>query len=961
MSRFYNTLSQQFYCFFFLMLLFTVHAKAQDFKVEGQCMLNPDCEADSTTFTDTHATATAWQWNFGDGGTDTRKIAQHSYVTPGLYTVTLTRTLATGVQETLTQQINIGELPPVFQDWKSDTTICAGETITLDPYPNGAPEGAKYIWYPKGDTTQTLQVDSSGCYSVEVILPNGCKIQDRVNVKICIEPPAQEGSKWFFGGNAGLDFSNNPPTPITDGKINTPEGTSSIANSNGQLLFYSDGIKIWNRDGDEMPCLNAACVPMKGSPNSTQSVLIVPQPTCKGCEYLFNVFTTSDINGEKLLTVNVVDMRRENGKGAIIEQNTTLQEPTTERLASVRNDRDSTYWVISHDYGTNKFRIFHATTGGLIEKEAPELGLVHDTPAKAEGYMKFSSPDTTTGQRRLAVIVPGPPTNYVDLFYFNDSTGTLTHDKTVDLGPAPPVAYGIEFSSSGEKMYISFQGQNGTKSLLKQYDLTMPDSLLTETALVIDSSATEKYGALQYAPDGKIYMAIDGSDYLATIGEPEGNSIRGVEYEKEGVSLGGKKSQLGLPSMVQDFSQDGSGAGFEADGFCTNEPTTFEASPVCDPLKNTYAWDFDYDPAAPAFSAPSEQQQTTHTYTEAGTYQVALLLTVENCRDTIVVQQVTIYDTPPAIDLGPDKDTCGAYVPLRINVEADSYVWMRRGRVVSRQREYRATSTGDYIAYAYNGPNQDCASSDTIKITLRIPPPFTIGPDTTMCRDSSITLGVGSTRWIEFNWSTGETTREIEVGSPGQYFVVVKDGNDCYNSDTLNVSELPSPILNLIPEYVICIPDGASVILDANGVGDLKYEWQHSGDTTRTVNVNTEGTYTVVATNTDGCAAEKSTNVIDKCEPRFFIPDAFTPDGNGPQTNERLEIFGAYYTNFTIKIYNRWGEVIYATESIEDRWDGTYKGLKVQPGVYPYVISYEAQYFPERNPVVKRGSVMVIR
>jgi gliding motility-associated-like protein len=958
MTQFYNKLSQQFCCFFFLMLFLAVSGKAQDFTVDGQCMQNPDCEDDSTTFTDTHATATAWQWSFGDGGTDTRKIAQHSYASPGQYNVTLIRTLASGATETLSKSITIGELPPVFQEWKADTTICKGDTLTLDPYPNGAPEGAKFLWYPKGDTTQTIRVDSAGCYSVEVFL-NGCKIQDRINVKVCIEPPAQEGAKWYFGGNAGLDFSNNPPTPITDGKVNTPEGTSSIANSNGQLLFYSDGIKIWNRDGEEMPCFNAACEPLKGSPNSTQSVLIVPQPTCKGCEYLFNVFTTSDINGEKLLTKSVVDMRRENGKGAVIEQNTILQQPTTERLASVRNDRDSTYWVISHDYGTNKFRIFHATTGGLVETSAPELGMAHDSLHKAEGYMKFSSPDSTNGQRRLAVIVPGPPTNYVDLFYFNDSTGTLTHDKTVNLGPAPPTAYGIEFSSSGEKMYISFQGSNGTSSYLKQYDLTLPDSLLTETAIIIDSSRTQKYGALQYAPDGKIYMAIEGSEYLATIGEPEGNSVRGVEYEREGVNLGGKKSQLGLPSMVQDFSQDGSGAGFQADGFCTNEPTTFEASPVCDPLKNTYQWDFNYNKDAPNFTPPSDQQQTTHTYTEPGTYKVALLLTVESCRDTIVVQEVTIFETPPAIDLGPDKDTCGAYVPLRINVAAENYMWVRRGRVISRQQEYRATATGDYIGIAYNGPDADCFSADTIKITLRQPPPFSIGPDTTMCRDSSIVLSVRSTRWTEFNWSTGENTKDITVGSPGTYSVTVKDALGCSNADTLSVSELPSPVLNLLPEYVICIPDGASVILDANGVGNLKYEWQHSGDTTRTVTVRTEGTYSVIGTNSDGCSLEATTEVIDKCEPRFFIPDAFTPEGDGK--NELLEVFGAYYVNFSMRIYNRWGEVIYATQSVEDRWDGTYKGQKVQPGVYPYVISYEAQYFPERNPVVKRGSVMVIR
>ncbi len=770
-----------------------------------------------------------------------------------------------------------------------------------------------------------------------------------------MEPAAQEGSKWFFGGNAGLDFSNTPPSPITDGKVNTPEGTSSIANSKGQLLFYSDGIKIWNKDGEEMTCFGLTkCEPLLGSPNSTQSVLIVPQPTCKGCEYLFNVFTTSDINGAKLLTVSVVDMRRNNGKGAIIEQNTTLQQPTTEQIVSSRNDKDSTYWVISHGYGNNTFHIYHATDGGLTESGTYNLGMAIDTTTEAQGYMKFSAADST-GQRQLAVIIPGPPKNYVELYSFNDSTGVLSYKKTIDLGPAPPTAYGIEFSPTGEKMYVSFQGSGGTKSLLKQYDLTFPDSLLTETAITIDSSSTQKYGALQIATDGKIYMAIQGSEYLAVIGEPEGDALTSVEYKRDGVNLGGKNSQLGLPNMVQDFTQESSGPGFEAEGFCTNEPTTFEASPICDPIKDTYSWDF---LGNGTFTAPSKEQKATYTYTEPGTYLVGLRAS-NQCKDTLIIQEVIIYPTPDPINLGPDKDTCGAYVPLDMNVVAEGYAWFNRGRIVGRQKTYNAIATGDYIGVAYNGPLRECFMADTIKISLRKPPGITIGPDTTLCRDSSIVLNVRSEVWIEFNWSTGENTRDITVSQPGTYIVNVKDRNDCFNSDTIQVGERPSPILNLAPEYIICIPDGGSTILDANGVGVLHYEWPHSGDTTRTVTVNQEGIYSVIATNDVGCVTEQSTNVVDKCEPRFFIPEAFSPDGEGH--NENLEVFGAYYTRFTMRIYNRWGEVIYATTEIEDRWDGTYKGLKVQPGVYPYVLSYEALYFPERAPVVKRGSVLVIR
>jgi hypothetical protein len=167
-------------------------------------------------------------------------------------------------------------------------------------------------------------------------------------------------------------------------------------------------------------------------------------------------------------------------------------------------------------------------------------------------------------------------------------------------------------------MYISFQGENGTKSYLKQYDLSLPDSLVIETAITIDSSATQKYGALQFGPDGRIYMAIEGSEYLATIGEPEGNSLTGVDYERDGANLGGKKSQLGLPNMVQDFTQESQGPGFEADGFCTNEPTTFQASPMCDPIEDTYSWDFLGDGsihrAIQATAGDLHLHQTGHVY-----------------------------------------------------------------------------------------------------------------------------------------------------------------------------------------------------------------------------------------------------------------------------------------------------------------------------------------------------------
>ncbi len=1200
MKWIHNIYSNFFWIVCFGLLLCGNLAMAQTpFVVKGQCMANPNCADDSTSFSDTLKTAVAWQWNFGDSNsgdnnTSTRRNPQHSYSMPGTYQVSLVRTLQNGSKDSLSVPIQIGELPPMFQNWKPDTTICPDQTITLDPYPNGgAPAGAKFIWYPKGDTTQTLEVDSSGCYSVEVILPNGCKIQDRVNVKICLEQSGQEGAKWFFGSNAGLDFSNGAPQAITDGKLNTPEGTSSIANSKGQLLFYTDGIKIFDKEGNEMPCQADSCQTLKGSKQSTQSALIVPQPTCRGCDYLYTVFTTTDINDStKLLTTSVVDMRRNNGNGAVVEQNSVLQQTTTERLASVRNDADSTYWVITHDYGNNTFRVFHATTGGLTETGTYPLGMAHDTPEKGEGYMKFSPVDSTSGKRRLAVVVPGPPKNYVELFTFSDSTGQLEYERTIDLGPAPPKAYGVEFSPDGEKMYVSFSG-NGkdTASLLVQYDISLGDSaLIAESRIAIDSSQTQKYGALQVGPDGRIYLAIEGSDYLGVINNPDQNSANAVDFDPEGVSLGGKKSQLGLPSLVQNFTEQQDGPGFQADGFCTGAPTMFQASPLCQPIEDMYTWNFG-DGSAPV---AGKQTQVQHTYQNPGIYTVTLRA-INRCKDTTFTQQVEIFATPDPIDLGPDQDVCRNSVELNSNVDAELFVWLYNGRPISREKVLKATATGQYIAIAANGPQGVCFQADTLEMTIRRPPAFSLGPDTTMCNDSSIVITAPGQTWREFKWNTGENSRDITVRQPGIYFVEVKNGNDCYNEDTLQVvarprariaadllppttctsadgaiqvrsispggtynytwtrpdntplgngprvdslregsyllrvsgnpqacttdtafalrsaanplrmsavvdnaactqpdsgsialnitggqpttyrwlsstgqvvssnatatnlqpgtysletsdaggctftltgivvglekdnlarlgpdrgvcigdtvqlaplsvnfpgnqylwstgattpsivveqngtytltvrnaengcegtdqiviSSTPPPTVDLAPEFPLCVDEGGVVKLQANGRNNLSYLWPHSSDTTASVTVSRIGQYLVIATNPEGCATEKTTVVVDRCEPRLYIPDAFTPNGDG--SNDYLDVFGLYFRDFSLKIYNRWGEVIFATDSIEQKWDGTYRGTKVQPGSYAYVVSYGSEDYPDRRSTVMRGSVMVIR
>ncbi|WP_044199661.1 PKD domain-containing protein [Dyadobacter tibetensis] len=948
------------------MILSIGSAQAQ-FVISETCVPSPYCAENGTVFSDmAGSTATGWLWTFSNGQSATTRSTIQPFITPGKYSATLTRTFADGSSTTETQSFTIGTLPPDFTNWEIEKTICPGEILELDPYKGSTPPpGATYLWAPNGETTQTIQVDKSDCYSVQVTILNdpndpnsACTLENLINVNVCQEPANQQGAKWFFGENAGLDFSNSPPTPITDGKLNTPEGTSSISNTKGDLMFYSDGISVFDKDGNVMPCSSGPCQPLPGSPTSTQSVLIVPQPTCKGCEYLYNVFTTSEINGTKLLTVSTVDMRQNSGNGAIISQNTTLQQPTTERLASVRNDADSSYWIISHDSGTNLFRIFHSTTAGLIETGTQALGMAHDTPEKGEGYMKFSSSPNSNGERLLAIVIPGPPNNYVEIFTFNDETGVLTFNRTLDLGPAPPKAYGVEFSPDGEKLFVSFQGDGTEPSSLRQYDITIADDQsVVDLAEVLDTSPTEKYGALQLAGDGKIYMAIEGSTSLAVIGDPNGGQIAGVDYERVGVQLGGKKSQLGLPNMVANFSQQSSGSGFQAEGFCTGVPTSFEAGPICDPLEDiSYVWDF-----GDGTVMPSKDAQIDHTYTAPGNYTVTLTQT-NQCTVVTTSQVITIYETPLPISL-PDiiEVLCDDETLLDMGVVANGYVWIFNGKVVGRGKtlNVKKNQQGKYVAIAYNDPDANCYSEKVIDVFFRTVAPFDLGPDLAICRNTTETILAPGNSWASYLWNTGATSSSIIVSQAGNYEVEVTDRNGCKAKDNILVTELPFPKTNLLPQYFICFPDKQTLSLDATGTNIVEYSWTPTGSKSPIITVDEAGIYEVTLKNTSGCLATEKIEAVEQCEPRFFIPDAFTPDGQGQ--NETLEVFGAYFKNFTIRIYNRWGEVIFASDDYENKWDGTYKGLMVQPGAYPYVITYEALYFPDRAPVVKRGSVMLIR
>ena len=346
----------------------------------------------------------------------------------------------------------------------------------------------------------------------------------------------KEANIWYFGRNAGIDFNSGSPVALTNGKLNTFEGSSSIADKNGALLFYSDGATVWDKNHAIMPNGNG----LLGNSSSSQSALIVPNPTISNIFYLFTVDAQeNNLNG---VNYSIIDMTLNNGNGDITVKNTPLINSATEKITAVIGKTCDSFWVITAD--TQNFYTYEVTSSG-VNNIAIQSSIGTTLGAlSSRGYLKIS-PDGT----KLAMAAAESGTFLYD---FNTNDGTVTNQRKLDLNFND--GYGVEFSISGNKLYIATGiSSTGGQANLYQFDVSNPD------INIINNSRGNPFftysgarGALQIASNGKIYHAIDRKEYLGVINSPESNK-NDLNYIHNGVDLKGRKSSQGLPPFVQSY------------------------------------------------------------------------------------------------------------------------------------------------------------------------------------------------------------------------------------------------------------------------------------------------------------------------------------------------------------------------------------------------------------------------
>jgi hypothetical protein len=356
-------------------------------------------------------------------------------------------------------------------------------------------------------------------------------------ILVCHSSFAQhEADNWRFGVNAGIDFNTGTPV-ASSGALNTTEGCSSISDSTGNLLFYTDGVSVWNRNNQVMPNGTG----LLGGTSSTQSALVVPKP---GSSTEYYIFTVDEIGGPNGFEYSIVDMSLDTGRGDVTVKNVLILNNVTEKLTAVEQRVAGNYWIAVHEWGTDAFYVYPLTPAGIQTPVISHTGIVHSNAniQFTYGQMKFNTCGTMIG-----VAVGYQDT--VEVFDFNNGSGIISNPFTLPIGAH---VYGLEFSDNGSKLYVSTYDPLGT---VVQFDLSVlqTDSILaSKTPLTVQE---DMYG-LQLGIDGRIYAVHSWSSMLATVELPNlagsfcNFNLFGFDLDP---NFNGVSAALGTPGFVTSF------------------------------------------------------------------------------------------------------------------------------------------------------------------------------------------------------------------------------------------------------------------------------------------------------------------------------------------------------------------------------------------------------------------------
>ena len=342
---------------------------------------------------------------------------------------------------------------------------------------------------------------------------------------------------------------------------------------------------------------------------------------------------------------------------------------------------------------------------------------------------------------------------------------------------------------------------------------------------------------------------------------------------------------------------------------------------------------------------------------ETTTYAVEIT-TADGCQ---LVDSITVYVVlePPLPVLADTAICTGASVQLS-GPDAVTYLWQPAGSLSDPQVQSPVATPTTPTLYTVLASNLCGSIVDSVFVDL-VTVVASAWPDTLICPGNPVVLGASG--GTSYQWSPGTGLSSTTVANPTAiteepitYTVTVSNDLGCTDQATITIGLLPQPTANAGPDQVIDLGD--QVVLSATGQGDVEWSpplWIECPTCATTWAAPEETTtYTVTFTAANGCSASDRVTII--LNGTLFVPNTFTPNGDG--VNDLFGAWGTEMDTFTLLVFNRWGELIFRTDQLDGRWDGTYMGR--ESPIDTYVWRIEAMELSGRRRTAV-GHVNLIR
>ncbi|MFK7813978.1 MAG: T9SS type B sorting domain-containing protein [Maribacter sp.] len=674
-----------------------------------------------------------------------------------------------------------------------------------------------------------------------------------------------ETSNWYFGNGAGITFNNDGSvTPVNNGKLDTFEGCATISNSFGDLLFYTDGIRVYNQDHKLMN--NGAG--LFGDPSSTQSAIIVPKPEDPNIFFIFTVDTSAfQDDPDRGLNYSVVDMSLDGGKGDILQKNIPLLPDCSEKIAAVVKDcSDQSIWLLTfaaangQNYIFDTFHAFEINVSGVVEQAVKTTfsSLKIEDP---RGYIKLSPDGTKLANANMQ--------GGLYLYDFDAATGKLSNQEEISISGLAKAAYGVEFSSNSQYLYIHASNdvfnESSHRSSLIQYDLLAPD--ISASQETIDARNGYR-GALQIGDNGKIYRTtadnyFNGTPFLSVIHNPDQKG-EAANYQHNAVDLNGKNATQGLPPFIQSLfnkialvkNEDGTKSSSTA--ICEGEAVILEAEII--PGAN-YVWEKD-GVVLPITGNTIDLSNSSEN--DSGKYR--LTINTGDPKDCPIIGEASVQVVPlPETNFivleqcDVDEDISDGVTTLDLEQASngkdlnftfyETIADQNNGTPILNPESYTNTNPNSQTIFYEVANILGCTATGEIELIINpavvnasIASPFVNcdenAEDTVL--EASFDLDVLRQSYsgvdVAFYLNLGDVSLErnpqenILKSSNSTIYVRIENENQCVAVETVELVVHPLPEINLNDTYEVC-SDGESLVIDAPAGFDT-YTWYKTESTT---------------------------------------------------------------------------------------------------------------------------------